>query len=143
MTEPAPFTQAQVKRAIAAAKKAGLRVIGIRTDGTIIVYDGKGRIEEALRCALGYHPNHDHRRHSQSSAQYKVSPNTTIRLISMGALTIRKNAPPIRPLDVIVFAVAKSISGLISKAAKPYQWLPSFQDRRLACSNLGTLARPS
>jgi hypothetical protein len=50
----APFTQAQVKRAIAAAKKAGLRVIGIRPDGTIILYDGKGPIEGALRSALGF-----------------------------------------------------------------------------------------
>jgi hypothetical protein len=53
MTRPIPFTQAQVTRAIAAAKKAGLRVIGIRPDGTIIVYDGKGPIEKALRSALG------------------------------------------------------------------------------------------
>jgi hypothetical protein len=41
MTRLPPFTQAQVKRAIAAAKKAGLRIIGIRPDGTIIVHDGK------------------------------------------------------------------------------------------------------
>jgi hypothetical protein len=37
----------------AAAKKAGLRILGIRPDGTVIVYDGKRPIEEALRSALG------------------------------------------------------------------------------------------
>jgi hypothetical protein len=53
MTRTAPFTQAQIKRAIAAAKNAGLRILGIRPDGTVIVYDGKRPIEEALRSALG------------------------------------------------------------------------------------------
>jgi hypothetical protein len=56
MRKPAPFTQAQVKRAITAAKKAGLRIIGIRPDGTVIIYDGEGPIEEALRSALGCEP---------------------------------------------------------------------------------------
>jgi hypothetical protein len=36
MTKPAPATQAQIKRAIAAAQSAGLRVRGIRPDGVII-----------------------------------------------------------------------------------------------------------
>jgi hypothetical protein len=53
MTKSASFTQAQVNRAIAAAKKAGLFIVGIRPDGTVIVYDGKRPIEEALRSALG------------------------------------------------------------------------------------------
>jgi len=53
MTTSGGFTQAQVKRAIAAAKTAGLRIVGIRPDGTVIVYDGNGPIEQALRFALG------------------------------------------------------------------------------------------
>ncbi len=40
MTTRLPFTQASVKRAIAAAQKAGLRVIGIRPDGTVMVDGG-------------------------------------------------------------------------------------------------------
>ena len=34
MTKPLPFTQAILSRAIKAAQKAGLRVTGIRQDGT-------------------------------------------------------------------------------------------------------------
>jgi hypothetical protein len=37
MTARPPFTQAQVRRAIAAARKEGLRVVAIRTDGTVLV----------------------------------------------------------------------------------------------------------
>jgi hypothetical protein len=37
MTRVVPFTQASVRRAIAAAQKAGLEVTGIRPDGTILV----------------------------------------------------------------------------------------------------------
>jgi hypothetical protein len=37
MTRPLPFTQAGLCRAIEAARKAGLRVTGIRSDGTVIV----------------------------------------------------------------------------------------------------------
>ena len=40
MTARLPFTQAGLKRAIAAAQKAGLHVAGIRPDGTLIVQDG-------------------------------------------------------------------------------------------------------
>lgn len=40
MTARIPFTQAQLERAIAAARKQGLRVTGIRPDGTLIVQDG-------------------------------------------------------------------------------------------------------
>jgi hypothetical protein len=41
MTAALPFTQAGVCRAIKAAHKAGLRVTGIRPDGTVIVSDGE------------------------------------------------------------------------------------------------------
>lgn len=44
MTKPLPFTQAKVVRAIAAAKKAGLRVIGIKADGTVLVQEGDSPI---------------------------------------------------------------------------------------------------
>lgn len=37
MTKPATFTQATLKRAIKAAQAAGLHVIGIRADGTVLV----------------------------------------------------------------------------------------------------------
>jgi hypothetical protein len=40
MTAPLPFTQAGIRRAVAAAQKAGLRVTAIRPDGTILVHDG-------------------------------------------------------------------------------------------------------
>jgi hypothetical protein len=36
MTKPLPFTQASLRRAIAAARKEGLRIAGIRPDGTLI-----------------------------------------------------------------------------------------------------------
>ena len=52
MTKPIPFTQAQIRQAIAAAKKAGLQVVGIRPDGTIIVCDGKLQTEEVLRAVF-------------------------------------------------------------------------------------------
>lgn len=41
MSRPLPFTEASVRRAISAARKAGLRVMGIRADGTVIVQDGE------------------------------------------------------------------------------------------------------
>jgi hypothetical protein len=40
MTRALPFTQASVRRAVRAARQAGLRVTGIRPDGTLIVQDG-------------------------------------------------------------------------------------------------------
>ena len=47
MTRALPFTQAGLRRAIAAARKEGLRVRGIRPDGTLIVDDGDdGRLPE-------------------------------------------------------------------------------------------------
>ena len=39
MTRPLPFTQASLRRAIEAARKAGLQVTGIRPDGTLLVQD--------------------------------------------------------------------------------------------------------
>lgn len=36
MTKPLPFTQASLKRAIEAARKAGLCVTGIAADGTVL-----------------------------------------------------------------------------------------------------------
>jgi hypothetical protein len=40
MTKRATATQAQVRRNIKAARLEGLRIAGIRPDGTLIVYDG-------------------------------------------------------------------------------------------------------
>jgi hypothetical protein len=39
MTRAIAFTQASLRRAIEAARKAGLRVTGIRPDGTLLVDD--------------------------------------------------------------------------------------------------------
>lgn len=49
MTKPLPFTQAHIRRAIAAAQKAGLRVVGIGSNGTVIVDGG----ENPLPLILG------------------------------------------------------------------------------------------
>ena len=40
MTTRLPFTEHSLRRAIAAARKSGLRVLGVRPDGTVIVDDG-------------------------------------------------------------------------------------------------------
>jgi hypothetical protein len=37
MTRPIPFTKAQIKRAIEAAREAGLHVRGIALDGTLLL----------------------------------------------------------------------------------------------------------
>jgi hypothetical protein len=37
MTRALPFTEASLRRAISAARKAGLHVTGIRPDGTVLV----------------------------------------------------------------------------------------------------------
>jgi hypothetical protein len=37
MTRAIPFTKARLRRAIEAARESGLRVTGIRPDGTLIV----------------------------------------------------------------------------------------------------------
>jgi hypothetical protein len=42
MTKRIPFTRAGLQRAIAAARAAGLNVIGITTDSTVLVQDGDG-----------------------------------------------------------------------------------------------------
>jgi hypothetical protein len=43
MTRALPFTQASVRRAVRAARQVGLRVTGIRLDGTIMVQDGEDK----------------------------------------------------------------------------------------------------
>jgi Mrp family chromosome partitioning ATPase len=40
MSRPLPSTEASVRRAVSAARKAGLRVVGIRADGMVMVQDG-------------------------------------------------------------------------------------------------------
>ena len=40
MTRALPFTQMAVRRAIKAARHEGLRVVGIKADGTVLVDDG-------------------------------------------------------------------------------------------------------
>jgi hypothetical protein len=47
MTRAIPFTQASLRRAIKAARDSGLRVTGIRPDGTLIV----GETIESLQDA--------------------------------------------------------------------------------------------
>lgn len=39
MTRPLPFTKAKLRRAIEAAREAGLHIKGIAPDGTLIVND--------------------------------------------------------------------------------------------------------
>jgi hypothetical protein len=48
MTRALPFTQASLRRAIEAARKAGLRVRRIRPDGTLIVDDASESIAEIV-----------------------------------------------------------------------------------------------
>lgn len=56
MTRPIPFTKARLRRAIEAAREAGLRVTGIRPDGTLIVDDNpqtaKEPVEEEQKVVL-------------------------------------------------------------------------------------------
>lgn len=40
MTRRASFTQSQVRRLIQAARREGLKIAGLRPDGTVIVYEG-------------------------------------------------------------------------------------------------------
>ena len=40
MTKRVTFTQAQVRRAIKAAQREGLRIAAIRADGTVVVFEG-------------------------------------------------------------------------------------------------------
>jgi hypothetical protein len=48
MTRPVPFTKARLRRAIEAAREAGLRVTGIRPDGTLIIDDSPQTPEEPV-----------------------------------------------------------------------------------------------
>jgi hypothetical protein len=41
MTRSLPFTELGLRRAIAAARKSGLEVTGIRPDGTLMVHEPK------------------------------------------------------------------------------------------------------
>jgi hypothetical protein len=41
MTKRGTFTQAQVRRAIQAAQREGLRIAGIKADGTVVVFEGE------------------------------------------------------------------------------------------------------
>lgn len=53
MTKPLPFTQSSLRRAIAAARKEGLTVRGIRPDGTVIVDGGDNGQEDLYQPARG------------------------------------------------------------------------------------------
>jgi hypothetical protein len=48
MTRQLPFTKARLRRAIEAAREAGLRVTGIRPDGTLIVDDNPRASEKPV-----------------------------------------------------------------------------------------------
>jgi hypothetical protein len=48
MTRSLPFTQASLRRAIEAVRKSGLRVIGIRPDGTVIVQEATDVVADPL-----------------------------------------------------------------------------------------------
>jgi hypothetical protein len=51
MTRALPFTQAGLRRAIEAARKAGLSVTGIRADGTVIVHESTSAIADVAGVA--------------------------------------------------------------------------------------------
>lgn len=46
MTKALPFTEASLARAIKGAKRAGLHVVGVKADGTIIVGDAPSQAPE-------------------------------------------------------------------------------------------------
>jgi hypothetical protein len=48
MTRPIPFTKARLRRAIEAAREAGLRVTAIRPDGTLIIDDNPQTPQEPV-----------------------------------------------------------------------------------------------
>jgi hypothetical protein len=48
MTRAISFTKASLRRAIEAAREAGLRVTGIRQDGTLIVDDNPQALEKPV-----------------------------------------------------------------------------------------------
>jgi hypothetical protein len=51
MTKAVSFTRASVRRAIEAARKAGLRVTAIRPDGTVVVNDGENPLDSVAPLA--------------------------------------------------------------------------------------------
>lgn len=57
MTRALPFTEHSLRRAIAAARKAGLRVKGIRPDGTLIVADGDNPADGVAEFAPATQPD--------------------------------------------------------------------------------------
>jgi len=57
VTRAAPFTQAGVRRAIAAALKEGLTVIGIRADGTVLVQNGDKPLAPCSEAAPTVEPS--------------------------------------------------------------------------------------
>lgn len=48
MSRPVPFTRSGLKRAILAAREAGLYVVGIRPDGTLITANEPAKLPLAL-----------------------------------------------------------------------------------------------
>jgi len=46
MSRALPFTQAGLRRAIKAARDSGLRITGIRPDGTLVVNDGENPLPD-------------------------------------------------------------------------------------------------
>ncbi len=56
MTRALPFTEMSLRRAIAAARKSGLRVTSIRPDGTLIVIDGDNSLDEVVGLASNGQP---------------------------------------------------------------------------------------
>lgn len=57
MTRALPFTQASLCRAVEGARKAGLRVTGIRPDGTLVVQDGDRPVTDVVSLALEGQPS--------------------------------------------------------------------------------------
>lgn len=56
MTRALPFTQASIRRAVIAARKAGLTVREIKPDGTLVVVnDGENPSSEAPVAGPGFH----------------------------------------------------------------------------------------
>jgi hypothetical protein len=57
MARPLPFTQASVRRAMAAARKEGLTVIGIRaSDGMVFVHNGDNPLASHPELARALDP---------------------------------------------------------------------------------------
>jgi hypothetical protein len=53
MTKRAQFTQSQVCRLIQAARRKGLRIAGLRPDGTVVVYEGDNPLVPVDRSLAG------------------------------------------------------------------------------------------